>query len=222
MIQSLSLHRRLIAGSSAARTAAGRIRHPAAPSLACAAIGLCGVPAARAHAGADSIPRIARLAGATVGRDTIEAMQTRLGAGAFIPGQHPIGGRSWSLRKQGLIVTADGFSYNSRGRIVDTLGLSLDGRNPVRPAPSSWRLAFLGTILPGMSRKDVMARLKGRLPPPAVLRDTFWNGKGQQEFGWRMAGRTGRSAFGRARFTEWTTRLLFERDRLIEINIDCD
>ncbi len=86
---------------------------------------------------------------------------------------------------------------------------------------SAHRLAFLGTILPGMRRDLVLRLLKKRLPPPEVRHDDFWTGPAKSVLGWDMPGKADYNAYGQPRFTDWTAALMFDNGTLEDIEVEC-
>lgn|GEM_PF-6092592 len=180
-----------------------------------------------------NIPVIAHIAGLVVGRDTIETLSSRFrNKGMPVPGQHPIGARTWYVRNLHLILGADGFYYNSRGLIVDTFSLSME--DPLTPEDMKAnsdiqkmsvcsppiKLAFMG-VLPGMTKNQVLKRLAKRLSPPTNLQDVDWRGNGRDVLGWHMAGTAACDIYGKHRFTFWNAKLFFDHGKLVEIDVSC-
>jgi hypothetical protein len=161
------------------------------------------------------IPPIAHIAGFTVGVDTIEKMETRFGHGSVFTGGHPNGGRSWMLKPIGWKITADGFDYNKRGRVISsfevaTLDELSDNAGPARASAPKHKLIFMNTIAIGMSRSNVLHLLKRKLPKPATA---------GQDLQWTMHGRAKNN---NTTYTTWTAKLHFEHDQLDYIDVECD
>jgi hypothetical protein len=174
---------------------------------------------------AAKIPMIAHVCGIVVGQDTIQHMEHQLGTGAYMPGQHPTGGRAWFIDNLHILVNADGFDYDSNGEIVDKLSMSIGERQSDRrlkpsTAPAS-RIAFLGGVLPGMSNQEVFKRFKPLLPAPKAVIDPYWTRTGNTEFRWQVPGKSTNDALGQTRFTSWTACLLFHNATLVEIEVSC-
>jgi hypothetical protein len=188
------------------------------------------VPAGGAHASPggvspprDAVPAIARIAGAWVGRDTVERLEHRLGPGLHYTGQHPHGGRSWVSPSTHLWIDADGFDYNDRGRILNTIDLSLDDGQSADPhvprIPARVRsrsLAFMGMVLPGMSRAQVLRLLRNRLPPPKAEASALT---------WEMRGwatiHPPRPDMRGTEYRVWDAQLRFRKDTLTDICVSC-
>lgn len=113
-----------------------------------------------------SIPSIARIGNITTGSTTIEQLVRRFGSGRYIPGGHPTGGRSWHLKNARVLVTADGFYYNTAGgRIVDSL--TVDAEHDKTPRGNHKRdggFTFMGVIHLGMKKEAALTLLKDKLP----------------------------------------------------------
>lgn len=172
------------------------------------------------------IPSIARIGGIVVGQDTIDSMRKRFGPGAKSEGQHPTGARSWKFARLGLGVYADGFDYDGAGLIVNTYSIFIaDGYSRAKNAPSRRdiaRLGFAGAILPGMSKKEALKRLKDTLPPPVAASDEYWKGNGKEELEWSAGGKSDFDINGNPRSARWNAKLLFDHDILSEIDVQCD
>lgn len=183
-------------------------------------------PAVCAEPARDHIPVIAHIAGITVGHDTIESLTRRFGPGTKYTGQHPHGGRVWNVASLGAQVDADGFYYNRYGRIVDTLSVfsDLHGQPGHRRGRhrSGERMLFMGVISLGMTKAAVLRSLRRKLPPSRTLHDEFWKGTGREELGWHMSGVAERTPSQPPRFTVWDAKLLFEKNRLVGIDVACE
>ncbi len=182
-----------------------------------------GVDAKSAH---DIIPSIATIGGITVGKDTDTILKKRFGAdGISVEGQHPMGGLAWYVHNLGLLVNSDGFNDSHDGEIIDSFSLSTGDHGPyprkMVTHASARRLAFMGMILPGMRRENVLRKLKILLPPPQVTHDEFWTGPGLVALSWDMAGKAGHDHYGHPYFTDWTAKLLFDHNKLVEIDVKC-
>ena len=171
---------------------------------------------------APSVPRIAQILGARVGLDTVESLEKRLGEGAPCMGGHPHGGRAWYIKSYRCWVYADGFEYDGKGgRIVDSIGLCSSKEDMYdfdyeRPKPripqisvaSSKSIGWLGAIVPGMTKRQVL-KLTAGLPKPTAKGFTLvWSVRGTQR------------ATDDVHPTEWTAELTFSRDKLSAIAVE--
>jgi len=180
-----------------------------------------GVSPSKKTTGKDNVPVIAQVLGVRVGKDTMERLDKILGRGATCMGGHPRGGRAWFIKSQNVYVYADGFDYSRHGDcIIDTIqiGFKKDAMQigppygqpmPTIPKVSvgNRRIGWLGSVLPGMSRKRTLV-LTSSLPKPKasgrVLR-------------WTMEGTYKTSS--EKRKDNWTAELTFDRGVLVLIDI---
>ena len=172
---------------------------------------------------ARSIPPIAKLCGIQVGYDTMERLEAVLGPGLPMLGGHPLGARRWRVPALGISIWADGFYYDEDGRVADQLWIWRPASPDDLDIPIAHLLPaqarFMGAVTLGMTRRQVLAALCSRLPPPRISRallpflpgDTWtWNSPG---FFRINAGNVCRS---------WKATLTFWRGKLDEIDIDVD
>jgi len=160
------------------------------------------------------VPGIARIAGVAVGQSTVEDLEHALGPGLPYTGGHPNGAREWRVRQPDCYIQADGFENNGRSRMIDSVTITTrsatgDPKVPWVSLPRG-RLRFMGAVELEMKRSQVLAALKGKLPPPqASGQDLIWTAK-----------RAVRVNQDKANDLDaWSARLRFRRDRLVEIRI---
>jgi len=175
-----------------------------------------------------SIPPIAKLCGIQVGYDTMERLEAILGAGLPQLGGHPLGARLWRAPALGIAVWADGFYYNDKdGRVADHLWIGQWG--PASPDDIRIPIAhllpaqarFLGAVTLGMTRRQVVAALGSRLPPPRISRTQPPFAPGD-DWTWTSPGFFRFNALNHNVVRSWTATLTFRRGKLDVIDIDAD
>lgn len=170
----------------------------------------------KAPAAPISIPKIARIAGFHVGYSTIEELEWRFGPGYAYTGGHPRGAREWLVRRAGWYLDTDGFDYVDRGRVIERFSL---GRMTFATKDvsipnvrfSRRRFVWMGAVHPGMTDRQVLRVLKGRLSLP-VRKGGAWT--------WKSKGlmRVDSSTTYRI----WTAKLSFAKHRLDDITVTVD
>lgn len=165
-------------------------------------------------------PLIAHIAGITVGEDSEEMLARRFGNGNRWTGEHPNGAQSWNFKHFKLYLGVDGFEYNNRGQIIDSVDLSSDDQ-PTNPGKSTHlrraNLLFAGKVAIGMSKSQVLRLLKNDLPAPT---------KQANKLRWEMKGlsivHTPSNLSSGFEYTDWTAELTFNHNKLVEVNIECN
>jgi hypothetical protein len=174
------------------------------------ASGTCAVHIAKpSRTAKPPVPAIARILGVTVGQTTIERLEKKLGPGAPCMGGHPHGGRAWYLKPCRIWVYADGFEYDKKGgRIIDDIQLGISKqkmrysftqetkkRSIPRVSARCKDAGWLGQVLPGMSRADVV-KATVELPKPKAK-------------GGKLMWSSG----------EWSAELTSEKDKLVVLEV---
>lgn len=162
-----------------------------------------------------SVPAIARILGVRVGLNGQDALQRQFGKGLATVGGHPDGRKTWLTPRPLAYITTDGFSHNAEGLTIESITWGLDPPQDKRipfvralPPDAGW----LGTVTPGMTRKQVQA-LTARLPqkPVVKLDRLVWTDRG-----FIRPSRTNAEVFNK-----WIVQLVFEGDTLTTIDIEC-
>lgn len=166
-------------------------------------------------------PAIASILDVRVGEATIEAIEKKFGNGAPCMGGHPHGGRAWYLNKQHIWVFADGFDYDKTGeRIIDHVRLGVakadmdydfSYENPKSAIPKvrvgSKTVGWLGHILPGMSKQDVLKLANGLPKSEAEGNNLTWSMRGTY------------TTYELTKSAVWTVELTFKKNILTLIDI---
>ena len=171
----------------------------------------------RATARQAAAPKSAHLLGLTAGVSTIENMEARFGPGLSYTGGHPHGGREWRIRGSKIYINADGFDYNGRSRVINSLSIAWkDPHSHERLTRRRlWRseLQYLGGIELGMDKTAAL-----QIADQAMGAPSFVNG----EYTWKAQGKAYYTSDRSGTYTQWTTTLTFEQDRLDGIYVVVD
>lgn len=122
----------------------------------------------------------------------------------MIIGGHPNSGRLWRVKGTNWTVHTDGFQYSGRGLVVDGIELSAQRPQPGVPFANGEKkdFAWLGGLVPGMSRQEVAKWLKGKsLKNAATNQGIEISAKGL-------------CPLVQGQFTTWTANLHFKKERL--------
>jgi hypothetical protein len=164
------------------------------------------------------IPALADFAGVKVGYHSMARLERHLGPGDVVTGGHPRGARTWSDRRKGAWVLADGFEYRT-GRpgdsaVIDTITVGQTRSWPVsRCFASPRRQSHIGWhgISLGMTREAVLRRVFNMLPQPRMKASSLrWEDRGFVRVNASTTYRT------------WFADLDFEHDRLSKIHLTCE
>jgi hypothetical protein len=193
--------------------------------VACTAMTVtCSTSKAKVHRDV-RIPKIAQILGIRVGQGTVEELERKLGPGAPVTGGHPQGARVWYVKSMGIWVYADGFYYTSRGEeITNDVLLTVDNKNlgydseyrngKKRSVPvvhkTKIQIAWLGKVVPGMTRQEVTKAVKSLPKPKEKSGNLIWKEKG-----------TYKTAQGLETMV-WTAELMFDKDKLVSVGVSTD
>jgi hypothetical protein len=167
------------------------------------------------------VPQIAEIGGIRVGVNGRERLERIMGAGVYSISGHSNGRESWYVRHPASVISTDGFEHNREGEVVTSFEWTLDSSSPKNrnsgALPVARRLhskpGWLGVILPGMERKQVLALLP-RILLPVKSNAMKWE--------YNHAGFVRPSALNYDVYTQWSATLTFTRDTLTEISVSCE
>ena len=163
-----------------------------------------------------SIPKIARMLGVQVGFNGQHALRRTLSYGKIATGGHPNSRQMWRIRSPKSEVVTDGFNTTYEGYMIESLDWGMlevpDVSGP--DVPMVKRLprgsGWMGTIYPGMTKRQVERLIAGRLPPPKKKGEMWeWTQQGYYRLGNDL-------------YFEWVATLSFQRDRLKDIGVWVD
>ena len=164
-----------------------------------------------------AVPPIGHALGVRVGADSIEKLEKLHGRGQACLGDGPRGGRVWKL--DSWLVYANGLQVGQAGTVITELVMgdpdevvfpadSRKSRTP--PSLSGRKKSIFGGLYPGITRPAASQLLAGKK----------WTvSKEGEDLMLRMGGL---SKVGKdAKFSDWEARLVFHKDRLVQVAIRC-
>jgi hypothetical protein len=169
------------------------------------------------------IPAIAKIGPITVGWTTMEECERLMGKGAESLGGHAHGARTWRLRNTKRVVYADGFDLGPGGLVLNMLMIEKGNSAPEGPGvpepyvpfskkPQDW-FKFAGKVTIGMDKARVLKLLKSAVPKPMINGDNLV---------WHQTGYAKRHTSDERPYTDWTTTLEFQKNKLIGIRLELD
>ena len=167
------------------------------------------------------VPQISEVAGIRIGVNGRDRLERTMGAGVYSISGHSNGRESWYVRHPASVISTDGFEHNREGEVVTSFEWALDSSSPQNHnsggMPVARRLlakpGWLGMILPGMQRKQVLAVLPKSLKPVNI---------NAMKWEYNHAGFVRPNALNYDVYTHWSATLTFTRDTLTEISVSCD
>jgi hypothetical protein len=160
-------------------------------------------------------PVTAVLLGCTVGKDKLLSLYSPMKALAKV-GPSSTTGRfgaqtGWASLTIGGSVEAWGSATPGHGFIVDFLDWSTRAGKPLPPIPAAMSsYLWMDAVHPGMTKEEVAAAVKGRVPPPERIGDTWkWYTPGKMQSGYKPG----------TDYTCWSTSLYFTNGLLRAIQI---
>jgi hypothetical protein len=148
----------------------------------------------------------------------MERLKRRMGKGYVYPESHSHTSCEWKKRGTRWYLDADAGSMNNhQEKVIDRVMVLPYSYIEAYDVPALRRhiakKIFMGVVSLGMTKRQILAALRGKLPPPTVNQDHWtWKAKGLVQVNGNQADDE----------HEWTADMEFDEGRLQEISVTAE